>query len=406
MRLLVPLAALIMALVLLITEATMQPTSADRALLYGIFAGAAVLTLLVGWRLPALTRKFQTLRTTLQIVGLAAVVIAAAAVSVSAITMFLSTHDLRLVLVALLLGVGLGVALAVTVTRPLAADLADLAATAGRVGAGDLSSRPIIDRADEVGDVARAMDAMIDQLEAAKDFRERSEEDRREFLAAVGHDLRTPLTSMRAAVEAIQDGLAPDPDRYLRSVAKDLETLSVLIDDLFELARLEAGEQPMDKVEVDLAIVAADVSDAMAPLTEPRSISIDIRGSAVVEASELGMIRVFRNLIENAVKHSPMGGTVTIDAVEDGSMAKATVADQGLGFPPEFRDVAFDSFTRADPARRRGGTGLGLAIARAVVEAHDGSIRIVDGEGGLVEFSLPIVDPETRPESTTAREYS
>jgi signal transduction histidine kinase len=239
------------------------------------------------------------------------------------------------------------------------------------------------------------MDAMIDQLEAARDFRERSEEDRREFLAAVGHDLRTPLTSMRAAVEAIQDGLAPDPDRYLRSVAKDLETLSVLIDDVFELARLEAGEQPMDKVEVDLAIVAADVSDAMAPLTEPRSISIHIRGSAVVEASELGMIRVFRNLVENAVKHSPMGGTVAIDITEDGSMAKVVVADQGPGFPPGFRDVAFDSFTRADPARRRGGTGLGLAIARAVVEAHNGSIRIVDGEGGRIEFSLPTVDLES-----------
>ena len=135
----------------------------------------------------------------------------------------------------------MGVALAVTVTRPLAADLADLAATAARVGAGDLSSRPMIDRADEVGDVARAMDAMIDQLEAARGFREKSEADRREFLAAVGHDLRTPLTSMRAAVEAIQDGLASDPDRYLQSVAKDLDTMSVLIDDLFELARLEAA---------------------------------------------------------------------------------------------------------------------------------------------------------------------
>ncbi|NNC40432.1 MAG: HAMP domain-containing histidine kinase [Acidimicrobiia bacterium] len=395
MRLLVPLAALIMAMVLLITEATMQPTSADRALLYGIFAGAAVLTLLVGWRLPALTRKFQTLRTTLQIVGLAAVVIAAAAVSVSAITMFLSTHDLRLVLVALLLGVGLGVALAVTVTRPLAADLADLAATAGRVGAGDLSSRPIIDRADEVGDVARAMDAMIDELEAARDFREKSEEDRREFLAAIGHDLRTPLTSMRAAVEALQDGLAPDPERYLRSVAKDLDTLSVLIDDVFELARLEAGEHPVDRTDVELAAVAADVSHAMAPLTEPRSVSIDLRGSAIVTASESGMIRVLRNLIDNAVRHSPDDGTVTVEISQSGSTATVTVRDEGPGFPDGFREIAFESFTRADPARRRGGTGLGLAIARAIVDGHNGTIRILDGEGGTVAFSLPTVDPGT-----------
>lgn len=402
MRLLVPLAALVVALVLLITEATMQPTAADRALLYGIFAGAAVLTLIVGWRLPALTRRFRTLRTTLQVVGLAAVVVAAAAVSVSAITMFLSTHDLRLVLVALLLGVGLGVALALTVTRPLAADLAELAATAGKVGSGDLTARPSIDRADEVGDVARAMDSMIDELEAAHRFREKTEADRREFLAAIGHDLRTPLTSMRAAVEAIQDGLAPDPERYLRSIAKDLESLSVLIDDLFELARLEAGEQPTDQTEVDLAVVASDIAHSMAPLTEPRAISIEVRGNAVASASESGMIRLIRNLVDNAVGHSPSGGSVSVDIEARSSSVEVTVRDEGPGFPPGFRDVAFQSFTRADPARRRGGVGLGLAIARAIVEAHSGTIRIVDSDGGVISFNLPSGTPDSINESATS----
>jgi two-component system sensor histidine kinase BaeS len=393
-KLLVPIAALVVALVLLITEATMQPTSADRALLYGIFAGAAVLTLIVGWRLPRLTRRFRTLRTTLQVVGLAAVVVATAAVSVSAITMFLSTHDLRLVLAALLLGVGLGVALAVTVTRPLAADLADLAATARRVGGGDLSARTDIERADEVGEVARAMDGMIDELVEARLLQEASDRARKQFLAAVGHDLRTPLTSLRAAVEALEDGLAPDPDRYLRSIIKDLDVLSVLIDDLFELARLEAGEVPVDQTEVDLGIVATDVAHAMAPLTEPRSVTIQVQGSAVVTASETGMIRVVRNLVDNAVRHSPTGGTVTIGIGEDGSFATVTVGDEGPGFPPEFRDRAFDSFARADTARRRGGAGLGLAIARAIVEAHNGTIRIGEGEGGCLTFRIPTVDPD------------
>jgi len=368
----------------------MQPTSADRALLYGIFAGAAVLTLLVGWRLPAMTRKFHTLRTTLQIVGLAAVVIAAAAVSVSAITMFLSTHDLRLVLVALLLGVGLGVALAVTVTRPLAADLADLARAAGRVGSGDLSARTNIERADEVGEVARAMDMMIDQLGEARRMQERSDEVRKEFLAAIGHDLRTPLTSMRAAVEALQDGLAPDPDRYLKSVARDIENLSVLIDDLFELARLEAGEHPMDKVEVDLALLATEVANAMVPLTEPRNVRVVVVGAAVVAMSESGASRLLRNLIDNAVRHSPDGGRVSVIIEPESSKVGLEVRDEGRGFPAEFRERAFQSFTRADPARRRGGTGLGLAIARAIVEAHNGRIEILDGDGGRIAFSLPV----------------
>ena len=389
MRLLIPLAALLMALVLLITEATMQPNSADRALLYGIFAGAAVLTLIVGWRLPAMTRKFHTLRTTLQIVGLAAVVIAAAAVSVSAITMFLSTHDLRLVLVALLLGVGLGVALAVTVTRPLAADLADLAATARRVGDGNLSARTNIERADEVGEVARAMDVMIDQLESARDMQKRSDEARREFLAAVGHDLRTPLTSMRAAVEALHDGLAPDPERYLKSTIKDLDLLTALIDDLFELARLEAGETPVLRSELDLAEVSVDVAQALAPLAEPRSINIEVQGATRIVANETGVIRVLRNLADNAVRHSPAGGTVTICLREEGLDAVVAVDDEGEGFPAEFKNRAFDSFTRADSARRRGGAGLGLAIAKAIIEAHDGTIQIGDGAGGSVVIRLP-----------------
>lgn len=400
MRLLIPLAALVVALVLLITEATMQPTSADRALLYGIFAGAAVLTLLVGWRLPALTRKFHTLRTTLQIVGLAAVVIAAAAVSVSAITMFLSTHDLRLVLVALLLGVGLGVALAVTVTRPLAADLADLAATAGRVGAGDLSVRTTIERADEVGEVAKAMDGMIDELVEARRLQEQSDTSRKEFLAAVGHDLRTPLTSMRAAVEALQDGLAPDPERYLQSVITDLDSLSVLIDDLFELARLEAGDVPVNQTPLELAVVAADVAKAIAPLAERRSIVIEVKGSAIVAASESGMIRVIRNLVDNAVRHSPEDGVVTIELRSDVGSSSVTVRDEGGGFPADFRERAFDSFSRADTARRRGGAGLGLAIARAIIEAHGGTISIDDSRGGSVTFVLPHVDLPTVQEST------
>lgn len=389
MRLLLPIAALVMALVLLITEATMQPTSADRALLYGIFAGAAVVTLIVGWRLPALTRRFRTLRTTLQIVGLAAVAVAAAAVSVSALTMFLSTHDLRLVLVALLLGVGLGVALAVTVTRPLAADLGDLASTAARVGGGDLTVRTNIDRADEVGEVAKALDSMIGQLADARRLQEKSAAARNEFLAAVGHDLRTPLTSLRAAVEAVYDGLSPDPERYLKSMLKDLDSLEVLIDDLFELARLEAGEVPVDQTIIELHEVADDVIHAVAPLAEKTGVGLEATGRAEVAASRSGMMRVMRNLVDNAVKHSPTGGTVLIRIQEADEVARVTVSDDGAGFPAEFKAHAFDTFTRADIARRRGGSGLGLAIAKAVVEAHRGSIGIDDARGGSVTFSIP-----------------
>jgi two-component system sensor histidine kinase BaeS len=239
-------------LVLVISEAGMQVNPDERTLLYTVFAASVLFAGAIGWVLTRLHRRLPSLRWTILVVAVAAVVVAGGVVAASAGAMFLAPDDLRVVLAALLLGTGLGVIVAISVTGPLTSDLRTLADAAQRVAGGDLAVRSGVDRGDEVGELATSLDRMVDQLAQLRDERERGESARRRLLAAIGHDLRTPLASLQAAVEAIQDGVAPDPDRYLRSMNGDVERLRSMVDDLFVLSRLEAGEQHLESIAIDL----------------------------------------------------------------------------------------------------------------------------------------------------------
>ena len=379
---------------LAVTELTMQPSAADRAALLVIFGAVAAATGLAGWLLPGVTTRFRTLRHTVLLVSMAAVAVVAVAVAVSAQLMFLSSHDLRLVVVAVGLGVVLGALLAATISRPLAEDLERLAGTARRVGQGDLSLRAGLDRPDEVGTVAAAMDGMIDGLRAAEAERDQVEAARRAFLAAIGHDLRTPLTSMQATIEALQDGVAEEPDRYLRSMLADLDLLSGLVEDLFLLAQIEAGKLELQAELVDLSDLADEAVEAMLPVARRRGVDIDITADQhiTVLASERELGRVIRNLLDNAIRHAPVSSHVLVDVGNSGGEATVRIVDKGPGFPDNV-DV-FETFTKGDAARTRshGGAGLGLAIAKGLVEAHGGSIAIEAGAGGRVIFRLPAVN--------------
>lgn len=375
-----------MALGLVVVEAAMQPTRADRLHLYALFAGMSLLTLGLGVLLARRLPRTRRLGTAIRWVVLSSVVVAIAGVVVSAQTMFISTHDRNLVLIALGLGVALGLALAVVVASSFSADLARLASTTRRVGAGDLSARAEVRRADELGAAASAFDEMVARLE-------RTEAARAHLFASIGHDLRTPLASLQASVEALEDGLAADPGAYLRGMAKDLEDLRRLVDDVFLLARIEAGSMELRPEPVDLAELADEAAEAMAALAAKRRVLLGVETDgavdAVVDPSAIG--RVLRNLIDNAVHHSPEGGRVRITVGSGRGTATVRVLDEGPGFPEEFREVAFERFSRADQARSRraGGAGLGLAIARGLVEAHRGRISIEEGDGGRVRVELP-----------------
>jgi two-component system sensor histidine kinase BaeS len=391
-RFIIVLIAVVIA-ALAVTELTMQPSAADRTALLVIFGSIAAATGLASWLLPRATNRFRTLRHTVLLVSMAAVAVVAVAVAVSAQLMFLSSHDLRLVVIAVGLGVVLGALLAATISRPLAADLEQLAGTARQVGQGDLSARAGLDRPDEVGTVAVAMDGMISALRAAERERDQVEEARRVFLAAIGHDLRTPLTSLKATIEALQDGVADEPERYLRSMLADLDLLSGLVEDLFLLAQIEAGKLDLHAEPVDLSDLADEAVEAMAPMARRRGVEIEIMTDhhITVLGSERELGRVIRNLLDNAIRYAPASSRVQVEVGNGLHEATVRIVDEGPGFPDNV-DV-FESFAKGDAARTRthGGAGLGMAIAKGLVEAHGGSIAIEPGPGGRVAFRLPAI---------------
>ena len=331
--------------------------------------------------------RLSSLRTSLTLVAFAAVAVTGAVVAVAALTMFIEPHDLTLVMVALVLGVGLGGVVAGAVARPLTDDLEAISRTAERVGQGDMGARTGVVRTDELGKAAAALDEMIQKLEM-------SEEERNNLLSAIGHDLRTPLGSMQAAVEALQDEVAPDPTAYLRGISHDLEHLRHLVDDLTLLTRIDTGRLDLLPTGVDLAELADEAVEAVTPAAAGRNVRLRVEGPGHigVKGDPAALSRVFRNLLANAIRHSPESGEVRIVLTQNGSHAETAVVDQGAGFPDQLRVRAFERFVRADDSRNResGGSGLGLAIAKGIVEAHGGTISIDDGPGGRVRFSVPL----------------
>jgi signal transduction histidine kinase len=306
--------------------------------------------------------------------------------------MFISTHDLHLLWIVLGFALVLALVFAAAVAHSLTDDLGGIAEAATRIGRGDLEARTGVDRPDELGAVAAALDDMADRLAAVEEEREREHEARRAFLTAIGHDLRTPLSALRAALEALQDGVVTDTDRYLTSMQRDVEALSGLIEDLFVLARIESGHFELDPVAVDLSDLVDEALEGLRPTAASRNIEVVLETSGHVRAlgGPEALSRVVRNLVDNAIRHSPPGGRVTV-RVEGNGAALVRVLDEGPGFHPDFLDEAFESFTRADEARSRdaGGGGLGLAIARGFVDAHGGTIWADPGPGGRVAFRVP-----------------
>jgi signal transduction histidine kinase len=238
---------------------------------------------------------------------------------------------------------------------------------------------------------------MAGRLADAADVREHTEAARRRLFASIGHDLRTPMASLRVAVEALRDGVASDPDRYLRSMQHDVEAMAGLIDDLFLLARIEAGAFEVSTIECDVTEVADEAIEVLRPLALARNVRVNLEApaGAIVVGGPEALGRVIRNVLDNAIQHAPEGTDVTV-AVSNGDGATVAVTDAGPGFPADFVDRAFGDFERADPARARdaGGAGLGLAIARGLVTAMGGKIWAEPGPGGRVSFRVPGSRPD------------
>jgi signal transduction histidine kinase len=225
-------------------------------------------------------------------------------------------------------------------------------------------------------------------------MRRQVEDARRGLVAAASHDLRTPLASLRLLVEAVDDGVAgEDRDRYLGEIRTHVAVLSDLIDDLFELSRIEAGDISWTMRRVELGDLIGDTVAAFRTSAEERGVHLAAElpdDKVVAEADAEKVQRVLYNLIQNAIRHTPADGSVTVRAKGGPSEVEVEVADSGEGIPAGQNERVFDAFYRGDSARDGDGAGLGLAISRAIVEAHGGRIWLEDGHPGTrVRFTLP-----------------
>lgn len=392
-RLLLWLAGLVVGASLLAELLLQPPDGGERLHLIVILAAPAV----VAAALVPLLRRWVSSRASVAgaalVVGLCSLALGAVTTSAASNAMFLSSHDYRLFLVVLVLSCGIALAVGSQLTRPLARDIARLGEVAERVASGDLTVRTGVRRSDEVGRTAQAVDEMVAALREAAAERERLAAARTMLFTSVGHDLRTPLAAIRAAVESLEDGIAADPDRYMGIVGTELKNVEALLDQLLEYARIESGAPSAATELVSVAEVAHEATEALTPLAERHGIRVTLSadGPGFVLARSLDIARAIRNPVENAIGHSPNGGIVRVVVVDAVDGVTVRIADEGAGFPPEFRDHAFDPFTRADPARttRSGHAGLGLAITSALVQQHGGRVWLGQGPGGDVNLWFP-----------------
>ncbi len=310
--------------------------------------------------------------------------------------MFVSSHDAAVVTVMATL-VGL-VALRVgqVLSRGVTGDVEALRDGLDRVGEGERDIEVKVKGQDELADLAASVNSMITRLGEEEASRAEAEDARRRLVASVSHDLRTPLASLRLLVESIEDGVVTGEtrDRYIGQLRGHVAVLTDLVDDLFELSRIEAGDivWAMSRIEVDSLV--GDTVEAMRAQAEVRGVNVSAEVTAdglFVTANPEKVQRVLFNLIQNAIRHTPADGSITVraSATEGGVMVE--VADSGAGIPVDDRPHVFEPFFRggADESRTTGGAGLGLAVSRAIVEAHGGEIWLEPTASGTeMRFTL------------------
>jgi signal transduction histidine kinase len=311
--------------------------------------------------------------------------------------MFVDAHDAATMAILLVFAGCLTAYSTWVLARGVMEDIASVRDGVRLVGEGRRDVRIRTGARDELAELADAANRMTAQLAERESERDAAEEARRHLVAAVSHDLRTPLTSVRLLAEAVEDELV-DPDtrrRYLERMSVHIRSLSALIEDLFELSRLEAGDIQWSMRRVRLDELVEETVEAMRAQADASRVAVEARlpdDLAPARANPERLQRVLFNLIQNAIRHTPADGSVTVAAETNGTTVEVEVADTGEGLDPDERERAFEPFFRGGHGRARSGdgTGLGLTICRAIVEAHGGEIWFADSPNGTrVRFSLP-----------------
>lgn len=286
-----------------------------------------------------------------------------------------------------------GILLVSFISRRILSPVRLLSSAARGLGQGDLSRRVPATGRDEVGQMARTFNSMADSLEKA-------EHQRRNLVADVAHELRTPISNIQGYLEAVKDGLLQPDSATIEIIYQQVLQLAHLVEDLRLLALAEAGALRLNRELDSLPDVLHRSVEAIRPRAEVKGVAVSLDAQPefpLIEMDRTRIAQVVGNLLENAIQHTPEGGQVAVLAEVTGSAARVTVADTGEGIAPKDIPQVFERFYRVDASRSRatGGVGLGLTIAKQLVEAHGGTIRAesTPGKGSRLIFELPLVQP-------------
>ncbi len=293
----------------------------------------------------------------------------------------------RLIIVGALVGTVAGM----LVSRTLTAPLNKLAEAAKEINLQNLGRRVDVHGTEEIVAVADAFNGMAERLEEAETLR-------RNMLADVAHELRTPVTVIQGNLRAILDNVYPLDKEEVARLFEQTRHLTRLIDDLRELAQAEASQLSLNMTEVDVAALVKDTAVSYKPIAQNQQIELhaELLGAIpTVQADAARLRQSVHNLVDNALRHTPIGGHISLEVEQVGEAIKIRVKDSGSGMTPEQLSHIFDRFYRADPSRSResGGSGLGLAIVRAIAKAHGGKVTAVSpglDQGSTFTLTLPL----------------
>jgi len=320
------------------------------------------------------------------------------ALVVIAVLMVVSNHAAVLVAIVVVSAGAVAVLAAKLLADGILRDVHSIRDGLGAVGRGERDVKIETSARDELAELAQDANAMIVRLRDEEAAREVSDAARRDLVAAVSHDLRTPITSLRLLADAVSDDIVDGDTRrqYLQRMRTHIDALSALIDDLFELSRLEAGDIGWSLDRVPLDELVGETVEAMRVQAEVKGVAVlsEVPSAlAPARANPEKIQRVLFNLIQNAIRHTPADGSVVVRAEPFDGRIEVEVRDTGAGIAPEEREHVFTAFYRGgvDAARTGAGAGLGLAVSRAIVEAHGGRIWLEEAPVGTrVRFSVPV----------------
>ena len=321
-----------------------------------------------------------------------------AALLIGGAVMFVSPHDAWVTAGILLFAAVIAARAAQILLRDVVAEVSAVSSGLHAVGQGERDLHIQARSGRELNDLADSANRLVETLRSEERSRDEADAVRRQVIAAVSHDLRTPLTSLQLLAQALDDDLvdAATAREYVQTMGTNVRALGTLVDDLFEFSRLDAGDFGWTTEAVPLAAIVAEMMEAIRVEADARRVALraeiaaDLR-PAQANPEQLG--RVLANLLANAIRHTPPDGSVLVRAHQRNGSAEIEVSDTGEGIAAADEPRVFEPFYRGggEAARTTAGSGLGLAIARTIVEAHGGSIWLADARSGTrICFTLPL----------------